>query len=204
MTMEEKVELEILGLTYSEHFQPTYILILKEKYGTKRLPIAIGKFEANAIGMKLENLQPKRPITHDLIYNMFKTLGINVLEVLITKVEEDIFYGEIVIEHNQKIFRIDSRPSDAIALAVRFDCPIYAYKSVIDKEGIDIEKLKSQNFNENIESSTPASTENREENYLRSLSLEDLKRLMQNAIDKENYELASKIRDEIKRRQGQL
>ena len=202
--MEEKVELEILGLTYSEHFQPTYILILKEKYGTKRLPIAIGKFEANAIGMKLENLQPKRPITHDLIYNMFKTLGINVLEVLITKVEEDIFYGEIVIEHNQKIFRIDSRPSDAIALAVRFDCPIYAYKSVIDKEGIDIEKLKSQNFNENIESSTPASTENREENYLRSLSLEDLKRLMQNAIDKENYELASKIRDEIKRRQGQL
>ncbi len=202
--MEEKVELEILGLTYSEHFQPTYILILKEKYGTKRLPIAIGKFEANAIGMKLENLQPKRPITHDLIYNMFKALGINVLEVLITKVEEDIFYGEIVIEHNQKIFRIDSRPSDAIALAVRFDCPIYAYKSVIDKEGIDIEKLKSQNFNENIESSTPASTENREENYLRSLSLEDLKRLMQNAIDKENYELASKIRDEIKRRQGQL
>ncbi len=202
--MEEKVELEILGLTYSEHFQPTYILILKEKYGTKRLPIAIGKFEANAIGMKLENLQPKRPITHDLIYNMLKALGINLLEVVITKVEEEIFYGEIVLEHKNKIYRVDSRPSDAIALAVRFDCPIYANKSVIDKEGIDIEKLKNQQYNDNVEPTGSTTTENQEENYLRSLSLEDLKRLMQNAIDKENYELASKIRDEIKRRQGQL
>ncbi len=201
--MEEKIELEILGLTYTEHFQPAYILILKEKYGTKRLPIAIGKFEANSIGMKLENLQPKRPITHDLIYTMLKTLGVNLIEVIITKVEEDIFYGEIVLEYDKKIYRIDSRPSDAIALAVRFDCPIYAYKSVIDKEGIDIEKLKNQQTN-NISDFTDQRTESREENYLRSLTMEDLQRLMQNAIEKENYELASKIRDEIKRRQGQL
>ncbi len=200
--MDDKIELEIVGLTYSEHFQPTYILILKEKNGPRRLPIAIGHFEAQAIGMKLENIVSKRPITHDLITNILQELGATLLEVNIVKVEEEIFYGEVVLTQNGVIYRIDSRPSDAIALAVRFNCPIYASKQVMDEVGIDLEKLYNQQKvaeEEYIEEESQT-----EEDYLRSLSMEDLERLMQEAIEKENYEFASKIRDEIKRRKGDM
>ncbi len=205
--MDDKIELEIVGLTYSEHFQPTYILILKEKNGPRRLPIAIGHFEAQAIGMKLENLVPKRPITHDLMTNILKELGANLIEVNIVKVEEDIFFGEIVIEQNGVVYKIDSRPSDAIALAVRFNCPIYANRKVMDEVGIDLEKLYRQDKLKETSQTEDFEQPRRpqsEEEYLRSLSIEDLEKLMQDAIEKENYEFASKIRDEIKRRKGEL
>ena len=198
--MEEKVELEILGLTYTEHAQPTYILILKEKHGSRRLPIVIGPFEAQAIAIKLDKIVPKRPITHDLTTNMLKTFGINITEVTIVKMEEDIFYGEITLEKEGEIYKIDSRPSDAIALALRFNCPIYATKKVLDIAGIDISKLQQQN--EETKQEPPEQTD--ETNYLSKLSIDELNKLMNKAIEDENYELASKIRDEIKRRKGEI
>ncbi len=199
--MEEKIELEILGLTYTEHAQPTYILILKEKEGARRLPIVIGPFEAQAIAIKLDKIVPKRPITHDLTENILKLFGINIIEVTIVKMVEDIFYGEITLEKDGNIFKVDSRPSDAIALALRFNCPIYATKSVLDIAGIDIRKLQQQQTENETEENKKTSDQ---ENYLSKLTIDELNKLMKKAIEDENYELASKIRDEIKRRKGEI
>ncbi len=199
--MEDKIELEIMGLTYTEHAQPTYILILKEKYGARRLPIVIGPFEAQSIAIKLDKITPKRPITHDLTTNILKTFGIKITEVTIVRMLEDIFYGEITLEKDGHVYKIDSRPSDAIALALRFECPIYATKQVLDVAGIDISKLQQQQQKE--QSSEQSTQQSDETSYLSKLSLEELNKLMQKAIEDENYELASKIRDEIRRRQGE-
>ncbi len=199
--MEDKIELEILGLTYTEHTQPTYILILKEKNGNRRLPIVIGHFEAQAIAIKLDKITPKRPITHDLTTNILKTFGISIIEITINKMEDDIFYSEITIEQNGKIIKIDARPSDAIALALRFDSPIYATPQVLDIAGIDLSKLQQQQTEENRVEDTIKSDE---ANFLTKLSIEELNKLMEKAVEDENYELASKIRDEIKRRKGEI
>ncbi len=199
--MEDKIELEILGLTYTEHTQPTYILILKEKNGNRRLPIVIGHFEAQAIAIKLDKITPKRPITHDLTTNILKTFGISIIEITINKMEDDIFYSEITIEQNGKIIKIDARPSDAIALALRFDSPIYATPQVLNIAGIDLSKLQQQQTEENRVEDTIKSDE---ANFLTKLSIEELNKLMEKAVEDENYELASKIRDEIKRRKGEI
>ncbi len=202
--MDEKVELEIVGLTYTEHAQPTYVLILKEKNGTRRLPIVIGPFEAQAIALELDHLTPKRPITHDLTTNILKTFNINILEITIVKIQEDIFYAEITLEKDGSITRIDSRPSDAIALALRFKSPIYANKQVLDSAGIDMAKLWQAKEEEEKSEQENKTKSPEGEDYLTRLSIDELQKLMQKAIEEENYELASKIRDEIKRRKGEI
>ena len=198
--MEKKIELEILGLTFTEHAKPTYIIILKEKNGTKRLPIVIGPFEAQAIAIKLDKIIPKRPLTHDLTSNILKAFGIKIIEVTIVKMIEDIFYGEITLEKDGKIIKIDSRPSDAISLALRFNCPIYATESVMKIAGIDIPTIHSK---EKDSKEDDKQQHKEKQDLLSKLSVDELKKLMEKAINEENYELASKIRDEIKKRKGE-
>ena len=200
--MEEKIELEVEALTYAEHYNGTYILILKEKNGKRKLAISIGPAEAQSIGAKLENITLIRPMTHDLMINALYGLDARIKEVFINKIEEEIYYSELIIEHQGIILTIDSRPSDAIALALRAECPIYTTKEIIDKHGIDFEKLLKR-AEENIDNEETEELEEQED-YLKSLTIEDLEKLMQDAIAKENYELASKIRDELKRRKGEL
>ncbi len=200
--MQDKIELEVEALTYAEHYKRNYILILKEKFGKRKLPITIGEAEAQAIGIKLENIILPRPITHDLMVNILYSIGVEIIEVFINKIEEEIYYCEILIKHQGEIISIDSRPSDAIALALRVDCPIYTTKEIIDKHGINFEELMKKE--QITDEETEIEDDREQEDYLKSLTMEDLEKLMQDAITKENYELASKIRDEIKRRKGQL
>ncbi len=195
----EKILLEIIGMSYSQSQSGAYALILGVIGSRIRIPIMIGGFEAQAIAIGIEKMKPTRPLTHDLFKNFAEHFNINLLEVVINKFEEGIFYAKMVCEQNGEITEIDSRTSDAIALAVRFDCPIYCNKKVVDEVGLKmdddgktIEKRKVKK--QNIKNST--STESRYENYL----LEELKDMLQKAIAEENYEEASLLRDEIKRR----
>ncbi|MBC8319267.1 MAG: bifunctional nuclease family protein [Bacteroidetes bacterium] len=193
----KKVKLEIVGMSYSQSQSGAYALILGIPGQKKRLPIIIGGSEAQAIAIELEKMKPSRPLTHDLFTNFANHFGIRVTEVIINKFEEGIFFSRLVCEHNGAESEIDSRTSDAVAIALRFKCPIYAYQSIIDEAGIvledhpigeDPEGTKSTPEHEDIESDYS--------DYL----LEELEDLIKKAIENENYEKASKIRDEIKRR----
>ncbi len=200
--MLDKIEIEVEALTYTEHYKSNYILILKEKYGKRKLAITIGPSEAQAIALKLENIVLERPMTHDLILNILNKIGVEIIEVIINKIEEEVYFSEIIINYQGKILHIDSRPSDAIALALRVNCPIFTTKEIMDSHGINLEELMKKE-EEISEEEEPIENEEHED-YLKSLTLDDLEKLMQDAIAKENYELASKIRDEIKRRKGLL
>jgi bifunctional DNase/RNase len=191
----EKVKVEIIGLSYSQSQTGAYALILGVVGENKRLPIIIGGFEAQAIAIELEKMKPARPLTHDLFKNFAEKLGVVIKEVIINKFQEGIFYSLLVCEKEDEVFYLDSRTSDAVALALRFHCPIYCDKSIIDEAGIDISQNEMEELgSEPIEdASAPFS----------SHTLDELEELLQKAVEEENYEEASKIRDEIKRRKGE-
>jgi bifunctional DNase/RNase len=194
----KKVRLEIVGLSYSQTQSGAYALVLGESVGSRRLPIIIGGFEAQAIAIELEKMTPTRPLTHDLFKSFSETFSIEVTEILIYNLVEGIFYAKLVCTDGTKEVEIDARTSDAIALAVRFNCPIYTYEFILKSAGIvlDDDALPS--------SETPmvslAEVENNPEGEYQSRSTEELKNLLQKALDDEQYELASKIRDEINTR----
>ncbi|MBL7935819.1 MAG: bifunctional nuclease family protein [Bacteroidia bacterium] len=198
----KKVRLEIVGLSYSQTQSGAYALVLGESTGSRRLPIIIGGFEAQAIAIELEKMTPTRPLTHDLFKAFSETFSIEVTEILIYNLVEGIFYAKLVCTDGTREVEIDARTSDAIALAVRFNCPIYTYEFILKSAGIvlDDETLPS---NESAMSSAPveeiSSSSNPEGEY-QSKSTEELKNLLQTALDDEQYELASKIRDEINNR----
>lgn len=198
----KKVRLEIVGLSYSQTQSGAYALVLGESTGSRRLPIIIGGFEAQAIAIELEKMTPTRPLTHDLFKAFSETFSIEVTEILIYNLVEGIFYAKLVCTDGTREVEIDARTSDAIALAVRFNCPIFTYEFILKSAGIvlDDETLPS---NENAMTSAPveeiSSTSNPEGEY-QSKSTEELKNLLQTALDDEQYELASKIRDEINNR----
>ena len=158
------------------------------------MPIIIGGFEAQAIAIELEKMKPARPLTHDLFKNFADVFGITINEVIINKFQEGIFYSLLVCEKDGNVTYIDSRTSDAVALAIRFGCPIYCEKSIIDEAGIDMNL-------EDIESSGDEPIEDTNYPYGTN-TLEELEELLQKAIEEENYEEASRIRDEIKRRKN--
>jgi len=195
----KKVKLNILGLSYSQTQTGAYALVLSEAEGTRRIPIIIGAVEAQAIAIQLEGLKPPRPLTHDLFLNVALAFNIEIKEVLIHKLEEGIFYAEIVCEQNKNRIRVDSRTSDAIALALRFECPIYTTEEIIEKAGIIMEFEEGTEENESVESN-----ETKEGNPVRinyaEYSLEELNDLLDAAISEEDYEKASQIRDEINKR----
>jgi bifunctional DNase/RNase len=191
----EKVKVEIIGLSYSQSQTGAYALILGVVGENKRLPIIIGGFEAQAIAIELEKMKPARPLTHDLFKSFADEFGITIKEVVINKFQEGIFYSLLVCEKDGETTFIDSRTSDAVALALRFNCPVYCERSIIDEAGIDmnVEEMGDLDSEPIEDSTTPYGTH----------TLEELEELLQKAVEEENYEEASKIRDEIKRRKGE-
>lgn len=191
-----KIKLNIESLVYSQTQSGAYVLVLIEENGARKLPIVIGTAEAQAIAIALEGMRPPRPLTHDLFVNFASAYSINVSEVVITKLEEGVFYSELVCENYTNKIKIDSRTSDAVALAIRFKCPIYADEDILKKAGI-----ASNEFNANPEAEEDNIVEEVSENKnIEDESLENLNKLLDEAVKNENYELASKIRDEINKR----
>ena len=183
------IELKIIGISYSQTKTGAYALVLKEIDGDRRIPIIIGASEAQAIAIELENLKPTRPLTHDLFVTLASSFAISVIEVHILKLDKGIFYSELLCERGAGKIRIDSRTSDAIALALRFRCPIFATEEIVNKAGIVLETT-GKNIKE-----TTKKTDKRA--ALKSKNLKQLQELMDKAIEKENYEFASLIRDEM-------
>jgi hypothetical protein len=197
----EKIQLDIVGLSYSQTQSGAYALVLAETEGRRRLPIIIGGFEAQAIAIELESMQPSRPLTHDLFKSFAEEFDISITEVLIYNLVEGIFYAKIMCVHNGKDVEIDSRTSDAIALAVRFNCPIYTYEFILSSAGIILEDQDTEELTEDDLTLEELSSIRKEP--LESISVEDLEVKLQEAIANEDYENASRIRDEIDRRKSQ-
>jgi uncharacterized protein len=188
-----KVKLNVLGLSVSQTQTGAYALVLSEEKGDRRIPIIIGPVEAQAIAIQLEGLRPPRPLTHDLFRNVAVAFQIDLIEVLIYKLEEGIFFSELICEQNGSRVAIDSRTSDAVALALRFQCPIYTSEEILRKAGIVIEMADQA---EELVSEEEGSDETGYSYY----SVSELDMLLKKAIENENYEQASEIRDEITRR----
>ena len=197
----KKVRLEIVGLSYSQTQSGAYALVLGESAGTRRLPIIIGGFEAQAIAIELEKMTPSRPLTHDLFKTFCETFDINVNEVLIYNLVEGIFYAKLICNDGTKDIEIDARTSDAIALAVRFNCPIYTYEFILKSAGIVLDdETAGLTSNVEAEAEIKEGEEVVKEGSLQSKSTEELKNLLQTALDEEQYETASRIRDELNNR----
>lgn len=193
----EKVKLEIVGLSYSQTQSGAYALVLAEVGGKRRLPIIIGGFEAQAIAIELEKMVPTRPLTHDLFKSFATSFEISVKEIVIYKLVEGIFYAKIVCEKEGFSTEIDARTSDAVAIGVRFSCPIYTFENIISSAGILLDEndngddpLDMLDLDDDLE---PGEDVN-------SRSLSELEEDLNLAIENEDYELASKIRDEINKR----
>ncbi len=198
----KKIKLDIVGLSYSQTQSGAYALVLGEVNGRRRLPIIIGGFEAQAIAIEIEKMSPSRPLTHDLFKALTLNFNINIQEVIIYNLVDGIFFAKLICTDGKKTVEIDARTSDAIALAVRYQCSIYTYEFILASAGIMIEGTDFA-FLENIEqiedtekinvASTSGSTYG-------SYSDAELMDLMQKALDDENYEKAAKIRDELGKR----
>jgi len=192
----EKIRLEIVGMSYSQSQNGAYALILEEKDGKRRLPIIIGGLEAQSIAIELEKIKTPRPLTHDLFKSFAESFGITISEVIINKFNEGVFYAELICSNGKKKLEIDSRTSDAIALALRFGCPVYTYESIMVAASILMEEDQENNKTEEpvLEEELP------EETSFSEYSIEDLNQLLKSAIENEDYEKAVHIRDEIKKR----
>ncbi|MDB5110018.1 MAG: hypothetical protein JWR67_1132 [Mucilaginibacter sp.] len=196
----KKIKLDIVGLSYSQTQSGAYALVLGEVSGRRRLPIIIGSFEAQAIAIEIEKMTPSRPLTHDLFKSFAQAYHISIQEIIIYNLIDGIFYSKLICSDGKKIIEIDARTSDAIALAVRFECPIYTYEFILSSAGIVIEGndfVYLENINEPAEEATPAGNSG-----FSSLSTDELKTKLQEALHDEAYEKAAKIRDELNRRKA--
>ncbi len=199
----KKIKLDILGISYSQSQSGAYALIFGEAGKKRRLPIIIGSFEAQAIAIELEKMKPSRPLTHDLFKNFATTFGITVKEVIIYKFSEGIFFAKLICDNGVKEVEIDSRTSDAVAIAVRFKCPIYTYEKILSAAGIVM-----QEGDESIEADAGSAKTAEGKSQVKSpeeyghMTLKELEKKLMEAIDAEAYERASVIRDEINKRKG--
>ena len=191
----KKIELEIVALSHSITQTHSYAVVLGEVNGLRRLPIVIGGFEAQAIAVALERMQPSRPLTHDLMKNFMMAFNIDLHEIIINDLQEAIFYSKLICSSDKDTVEIDSRTSDAVALAVRFGCPIYTYDNILESAGILMEeddKKKKVVVSHNDEASDD----------LKKLSLAELESLLNEVLEHEDYIKAASIRDEINSRKG--
>lgn len=195
----KKIPLDIVGLSYSQTQSGAYALLLNESKGKRRLPIIIGGFEAQAIAIEMENMKPSRPLTHDLFKNFAETFEIKLKEVIIYNLVEGIFYAKLICARDNNEVEIDARTSDAIALAVRFNCPVYTYEFILNSAGIIMDDDLTKESNSTKEAKVEKTVEKQEEDF-RKKTIEELKDLLQKALDKEDYERASRIRDELNAR----
>lgn len=196
----EKVRLEISGIAYSQTQSGSYVLTLSEAAGKRKLPIVIGGFEAQAIAVELEKMIPNRPLTHDLIKSFCITYDVIIKEVLIYKFVEGVFYSKLICEKDGAISEIDSRTSDAIAVGVRFNSPVFTLSNVLEEAGITSDQEDAFESDSIYEEEEDVFKEEQELSSLVNDSIQDLEKQLQEALENENYELASKLRDEIKKR----
>ncbi len=196
----KKIELEIVALSHSITQTHSYAVVLGEVNGLRRLPIVIGGFEAQAIAVALEKMQPSRPLTHDLMKNFMSAFNIDLHEIIISDLQEGIFYSKLVCSSENDTIEIDSRTSDALALAVRFGCTVYTYEHILESAGILMEETGASKKRKN----TPSVEENASPDNLKSLSLDELNTLLTDVLDKEDYIRAISIRDEINSRKRNL
>lgn len=198
----KKVELEIVALSHSITQTHSYAVVLGEVSGLRRLPIVIGAFEAQAIAVALERMQPSRPLTHDLFANFMDTFAIDLLEVLIYKLEEGVFFAKLVCRNNEDTVEIDSRTSDALALAVRANCKIYTYENILETAGLFLENEGSDSGEESETADIPVSgkSSSASDADMKRMSLDELNELLLKVLEQEDYVRAIHIRDEINSR----
>lgn len=198
----EKIKLEILGLSSSQSQSGSFALVLGETSGSRRLPIIIGMFEAQAIAIEIEKIIPNRPMTHDLFKSFAHSFNFTVQEILISDLKEGVFFAKIVCSDGSRNTEIDARPSDAIAIGLRFNVPIYTYEAVLSEAGIvltDEAEEETENVKKEVRRTGKKSSGQGVER-LKDLSTDKLKVMLNDALAKEDYEKAAKIRDEINRR----
>ncbi len=199
----KKIKLDIVGLSYSQTQSGAYALVLGEVSGRRRLPIIIGSFEAQAIAIEIEKMTPSRPLTHDLFKSFAQAYQVEVQEIIIYNLVDGIFYSKLICSDGKRSVEIDARTSDAIAVAVRFDCPIFTYEFILFTAGIVFEGndfVYLENINENQEEKT-VNTSSVGSGFA-SLSVDELKTKLQEALAEESYEKAAKIRDELNKRKA--
>lgn len=197
----DKIKLEILGLSSSQSQAGSFALVLGEENGNRRLPIIIGMFEAQAIAIEIEKIIPNRPMTHDLFKSFAHSFNYKVDEIIISDLKEGVFFAKIICANDSERVEIDARPSDAIAIGLRFEAPIYTYETILAEAGIvlsdeaedDIAEIKSE-----IKSSSREKREDPDD--LKNYPTDKLNEMLSSAIDQEDYERAAKIRDELSRR----
>jgi bifunctional DNase/RNase len=206
----DKIELKILGIS-SGHTNASYTLILEELKGDRKLPVVIGSAEAQSIAVQIEGIKPIRPMTHDLMKSLLTGFNVQLKEIVISKLEEGIFYADIIAFDGNKEVKIDARTSDAIAMALRYGCPIFTFENILKEAGIILSEQESEQltndatlgdeddeqFDEDIEELMEGFDQ---ENDLEDFSLPELEKMLDEAIQEENYDLAAKIRDIINSR----
>lgn len=195
----KRIELDIVALSHSVTQSHNYAVVLGERRGQRRLPIVIGSFEAQAIAVAMERMVPNRPLTHDLFKNTLDTFDIQLREVVINNLLDGIFYARLVCTKNGEVFEIDSRTSDAIAMAVRFECPIYTYDFILEAAGV---VLEDQDEEGGVGDASKMANANLDSDALETLSSDALHTKLQEVLESEDYEMAAKIRDELKRREA--
>jgi bifunctional DNase/RNase len=198
----KKIQLEILGLSSSQSQTGSFALVLGEKDGNRRLPIIIGMFEAQSIAIQIEKINPNRPLTHDLFKSFAEQVGVTVQEVMISDLKEGVFYSKIVCSDGTKEFDLDARPSDAIAIGLRFNVPIYTVESVLSEAGIILSDLEDEEeeSEETAEPKAETKPAAAKKEKINETSVEDLNKMLEDALAKEDYEKAAKIRDELAKR----
>lgn len=194
----KKIELEIVALSHSITQTHSYAVVLGEVNGLRRLPIVIGGFEAQAIAVALERMNPSRPLTHDLMKNFMLAFNVELHEIVINDLQEGIFYSQLVCSSDNDTVEIDSRTSDALALAVRFGCPIYTYENILDQAGVLMDDPQNQET-ANLEAPIPEPSKGSADE-LKRMSIAELNKLLSDVLEQEDYIKAIAIRDEINRR----
>ncbi|MBC9933541.1 bifunctional nuclease family protein [Chitinophaga qingshengii] len=197
-----KIELEIVALSHSITQTHSYAVVLGEVNGLRRLPIVIGGFEAQAIAVALEKMQPSRPLTHDLMKNFMNAFNIELHEVVISNLQEGIFYSKLICSSNDETIEIDSRTSDALALAVRFGCPIYTFENILNSAGILLDDPAGKKSTNKPVTPTISEHERGAEDDLKAMNVDELTQLLQEVLEQEDYIRAIAIRDEINSRKS--
>jgi uncharacterized protein len=199
----KKIELEIVALSHSITQTHSYAVVLGEVDGLRRLPIVIGGFEAQAIAVALERMQPSRPLTHDLFANFMTTFGIELTAVIIYKLEEGIFFSKLICRHDGDSIEIDSCTSDALAMAVRANCKIYTYENILETAGLYLEQTEGAvepSSSETKPNKVPVGNKSLIDTDMKNMNLEELQKLLQKVLEQEDYVRAINIRDEINSR----
>jgi len=200
----KKIELRIVALSHSVSQSNNYAVVLGEMVGLRRIPIVIGSFEAQAIAVAMEKMTPNRPLTHDLFKQTLEAFKVEIKEIIINNLLDGIFYARLICEREGEIIELDSRTSDAIALAVRFQCPIFTYEFILDTAGVELDESTQADIEEEGDDEMEEKPGKNKQSSLSTYSLESLQNMLLQVLEEENYEKAATIRDEIDKRKRDL